>query len=57
MPAAAQFIPGGLAFRAVETLGPLAVGSGVFLGVAWLLRLPEASLLVARRRQETTTGE
>lgn len=55
-PAAAEHLPKGLVFRAVETLVPLAAGSGVFLGVAWVLRLPEVALLVARRRSRETSA-
>ncbi len=41
---------GGLLGRAVETLGLLAIGSGVFVGAAWALRLEEVGLLLTRRR-------
>ncbi|MCK4343107.1 MAG: murein biosynthesis integral membrane protein MurJ [Phycisphaerae bacterium] len=36
--------------RAVETLGLLAIGSGVFLFTAWLLRSREFNMLITRRR-------
>lgn len=44
----AVLIPGRIGPRAVETLGLLSLGSGVFLLAAWLLRLPEVALLLAR---------
>jgi len=37
--------------RALETLGPLALGTGVFLAGAYALRLNELTLLLPRRRR------
>jgi putative peptidoglycan lipid II flippase len=44
-------IPGKLLSRAIETLGLLGLGTGAFLAAAWLLRLHEVRLLLARRKR------
>ena len=49
-PALSGIVSGRLAARALETLGPLVIGTAVFLAVAWLMRLPEARLLLTQRR-------
>jgi putative peptidoglycan lipid II flippase len=42
--------------RATEALAPLATGVLVYLGAAWLLRLPEPVLLLARRGGPSETS-
>lgn len=44
-------IEAALLSRAVETLGGLVLGGGVFLLAAWLLRLEEVGLMLYRRRR------
>lgn len=41
--------------RLIETTGGITVGAGVYLGVAWLLRLPEVGLLLRRSRHVTAS--
>ena len=50
MPAVPALVPAGLCARVLDTFVPLVVGSGVFLLAAWLLRLPEVTLLIAHPR-------
>jgi peptidoglycan biosynthesis protein MviN/MurJ (putative lipid II flippase) len=42
-------VPRAFVGRALVALGPLAVGTVVFLACSWLLRLPEVGLLMPRR--------
>ncbi len=49
-PLAEGVLSGRITGRALEALGPLGVGTAVFLGVAWMLRLPEVGLLLVRGR-------
>lgn len=42
-------VPSRLAARAAETLGLLMIGTGVYVGAAWLMRLHEIALLWPRR--------
>ncbi|MFH1748866.1 MAG: murein biosynthesis integral membrane protein MurJ [Planctomycetota bacterium] len=46
-----EALPGGVVLRFVETMVPLFFGVVVFLGVAWMLRLPEVGLLLAHGRR------
>ena len=43
-------VPGVFMTRAAEVLGLLAIGGGVYLLIAWVLRLDEVGLLLTRRR-------
>jgi len=56
IPPLAQAVPGRIGPRAIETLVPLAVGTGVFLAVGALLRLPEVSLLLSRARRRVSAA-
>ena len=49
-------IPGRVGPRAAEVMGLLAVGCGVFLVAAWLLRLPEVTLLLDSSREKPKAG-
>lgn len=50
-PQIAELLPGRVAPRALEALGPLVLGTAAFLAAAWLLKLPEVKLLLGVIRE------
>jgi putative peptidoglycan lipid II flippase len=51
-----DLVGAGVGRRAIDTLGALALGCAVFLVLSWLLRLPEARLLLRYRRSVRAPG-